>query len=66
MGFHKLFTVAWLCGQDRKMGASNDDHTSNLQLAKEKSWLITFYNVHQPVLKALRYIVLHWEGDSVS
>lgn len=30
------------------MGAANDYHTSNLQLAKERSWLITPYNVHQP------------------
>lgn len=45
---------------DKKMGAANDYHTSNLQLAKERSWLITSYNVQQPVLQAPRYIMLHW------
>ncbi len=43
------------------MGAANDYHTPNLQLAKECSWLITSYNVQQLVLQALRYIMLHWE-----
>lgn len=38
---------------------------SNLQLAKERGWLITSYNVQQPVLQAPRYIMLHGEGDSV-
>lgn len=54
------------CSHDKKMGTANDYHTSNLQLAKERSWLITSYNVHQPALQALSYIMLHWEGDSVS
>lgn len=55
-----------LQSHDGKMGAANDYHTSNLQLAKERSWLITPYNVHQPVLQALRYIMLLWEADSIS
>lgn len=48
------------------MGAANDYRTSNLQLAKERSWLITPYNVHQPVLQALRRTALQREADSVS
>lgn len=51
---------------DKKMGAANDYHTFNLQLAKERSCLITSYNVHQPVLHALRYVWLHWENNYVS
>lgn len=51
---HPFFSFLLLCSQDKKMGAANDYHTPNLQLAKERSWLITSYNVHQPVLQALR------------
>lgn len=46
---HSFLTFV-LCSHDRKVGAANDYHTSNLQLAKERSWLITLYNVHQPIL----------------
>lgn len=66
---HKVLTLSFifvLQSHDKKMGAANDYHTSNLQLAKERSWLITPYNVHQPVLQALRYIMLRWEGESFS
>lgn len=48
------------------MGAANGYHTFNLQLAKERSWLISAYNVQQPVLRAVRNIMLHWEGNSPS
>lgn len=67
--FHQVFTLSVifvLLSHEKKMGAANDYHTSNLQLTKERSWLITPYNVHQPVLQALRYIMFRWEGDSVS
>lgn len=66
---HSVVTLSFsfmLQSHDKKIGAANDYHTSNLQLAKERSWLITPYNVHPLVLQALRYIMLHWEGDSVS
>lgn len=46
-----LFSPSLLCSGDKKMGAANDYHTFNLQLAKEGSWLIASYNVHQPVLR---------------
>lgn len=46
------------------MGAANDYHTFNLQLAKERSWVISHYNVQQPVLRAVRNIILHWEDNS--
>lgn len=65
---HKEFTLSFISllqSHDKKMGAANDYHTPNLQLAKEWSCLITSYNVQQLVLQALRYIMLHWEGDSV-
>lgn len=48
------------------MGAANDYHTLNLQLAKEGSWLIASYNVHQASAWALRCTVFHWEGDLFS
>lgn len=41
---------------DKKIGAANDYHPFNLQLTEQRSWLITSYNVHQPVLQALRYV----------
>lgn len=50
----------------KKMGAANDYRTFNLQLAKERSWLITLYNVHQPVLQAQRYVGLFWENNPAS
>lgn len=54
---HPFFLVL-LNSVGKKMGAGNDYRTSNLQLAKERSWLITLYNVHQPVLQAPRYVGL--------
>lgn len=41
---------------DKKIGAANDYHPFNLQLTEQRSWLITSYNVHQPVVQALRYV----------
>lgn len=38
-----------LCSFDKKMGAPNDYQTSNLQLTKERSWLITLYTSCSPV-----------------
>lgn len=63
---HRSPFLVLLNSVGKKMGAGNDYRTSNLQLAKERSWLITSYNVHQPVLQALRYVGLHWENNSAS
>lgn len=50
---------------DNDFRAANDYRTLNLPLTKERSWLITSFNVQQPVLQALRYVGLHWEDGSV-
>lgn len=68
VGFHMhrsaIFFVL-LNSVDNEIGAANDYRTFNLQLTKERSWLITSYSVQQPVLQALRYVGLHWEDGSV-